>query len=63
MCYTPSDFFIRRTGALYFDIETVKMWETPLLVYMKNIMGWDDLLTAKFDVELQMATKQTVVTA
>ncbi len=61
MCYTPSDFFIRRTGALYFDIETVKMWETPLLVYMKNIMGWDDQLTAKFDSELQRASKQTAI--
>ncbi len=57
MCSTPSDFFIRRTGALYFDIETVKMWETPLLLYMKNIMGWDDILTAKFDAELQNLSK------
>ena len=59
MCITPSDFFIRRTGALYFDIETVKMWETPVLLYMKNILGWDDLLTARFDAELQKASRQT----
>jgi len=62
MCTTPSDFFIRRISALYFDIETVKMWETPLLLYMKNILGWDDALTAKFDAELQKANQQTKIT-
>lgn len=61
MCATPSDFFIRRTGALYFDIETVKKWETPLLLYMKNIFGWDELLTAKFDKDLQKASQQTMI--
>ncbi len=62
MCFTPSDFFIRRTAALYFDIETVKMWETQLLIYMKSILGWDDLLTTKFDIELQKASQQTGIT-
>ncbi|MES2285560.1 MAG: FAD-dependent oxidoreductase [Bacteroidota bacterium] len=58
MCTTPSDFFIRRIGALYFDIETVKIWETPLLLYMKKLLNWDDHLTAKFDAELQKAGQQ-----
>ena len=58
MCYTPTDFFIRRTGALYFDIASVKKWETPLLLYMKNLLNWDDALTTKFDKELQKATQQ-----
>ena len=61
MCVTPSDFFIRRTGALYFDIETLKMWETPLLLYMKNVLGWDDQLTARFDAELHKASEQISV--
>jgi glycerol-3-phosphate dehydrogenase len=61
MCSTPTDFFIRRTGALYFDIASVKMWETPLLLYMKNLLNWDDALTARFDAELQKATQQTAV--
>ncbi|MES2592978.1 MAG: FAD-dependent oxidoreductase [Bacteroidota bacterium] len=61
MCSTPTDFFIRRTGALYFDIGTVKAWETPLLIYMKGILNWDDKLTAKFDAELQKASRQTSV--
>ena len=61
MCVTPSDFFIRRTGALYFDIETVKKWETPLLLYMKNIFQWDDALTALFDRDLQKSSQQTSI--
>ncbi|MHB8260859.1 MAG: glycerol-3-phosphate dehydrogenase/oxidase [Bacteroidia bacterium] len=35
MCCTPSDFFIRRTSLLYFDIETVKKYSTQLALYMK----------------------------
>ncbi len=61
MCCSPADFFIRRTGALYFDIETVKRWETPLLLYMKNLMNWDDALTAKFDAAMQQADRQTSI--
>lgn len=58
MCLSPSDFFIRRTGALYFDIETVKKWETPLFLYMKDILNWDEQLTLKFDKELQKASQE-----
>ena len=43
----------------FVDIDTVKTWETPLLLYMKNILDWDDQLTAKFDQELQKASLQT----
>jgi glycerol-3-phosphate dehydrogenase len=54
MCATPSDFFIRRTGALYFDIETVRMWEEPLLVYMKTLLNWDDILTEQLANNLKL---------
>ena len=62
MCSTPTDFFIRRTGALYFDIALVKMWEKDVLLYMKNLLAWDDTLTARFDAELLKAAQQTEVT-
>ena len=55
MCSTPSDFFVRRIGAAYFDIAAVKLWETSLLMYMKNLLGWDDQLTSTFKKELQNA--------
>jgi glycerol-3-phosphate dehydrogenase len=61
LCTTPSDFFVRRIGALYFDIETVRKWETPLLLYMKSLLGWNDLLTAKFDSELKSKYENLLV--
>ena len=60
MCCTPADFFIRRTGALYFDITTVKKWASPLLHSMKGILNWNDELTRRFDAELQQFCEQTV---
>lgn len=63
MCSTPNDFFIRRTGALYFDIKTVLKWANPVLLYMKEIMQWDDTLTAKLDKELDKLNQHTLVVA
>ena len=55
MCMTPSDFFVRRTGALYFDINLVKKYEASVLLYMKGILQWNDELTQVFNLELQKA--------
>lgn len=63
MCSTPNDFFIRRTGALYFDIKTVEKWASPVLLYMKNIIKWDDTLTATLDKELDKLNQHTMVVA
>jgi glycerol-3-phosphate dehydrogenase len=40
MAATPSDYFIRRTGALYFDREGVKRWQEPVTNYMASYLGW-----------------------
>ena len=53
MCVTPSDFFIRRTALLYFDIETVKKHKTEIFVYMKKIFSWNDKLDTRFKAELE----------
>lgn len=60
MCVTPSDFFIRRTGALYFDIALVKKWKTDLSLYMQNQLSWGDDLIKLFDVELQKAIDESI---
>lgn len=39
---TLCDFFIRRTGRLYFDIESVKMHYKPLSKYMQNQFNWTE---------------------
>ena len=61
MCFSPSDFFIRRTGALYFDIETVILWEKQIVLYMKNILNWNEQLTSKFCADLTLAIKQAAI--
>ena len=53
MCVTPADFFIRRTGLLYFDIATVNKYRAELFLYMKNILLWDDELGNRFTDELK----------
>ncbi len=58
MCQTPSDFFIRRTSALYFDIETVKKWKDTATEYMQKLLGWNGELTSRFIKELQEAVEE-----
>ncbi|MCW3075401.1 MAG: glycerol-3-phosphate dehydrogenase [Bacteroidetes bacterium] len=54
MCMSPADFFIRRTGMLYFDIATVKKWQEILVQYMQPLLMWDENLTNKFQSELKL---------
>lgn len=36
----PSDFFIRRTGSLYFDIAWVQKWKEPVVRFMAKMQEW-----------------------
>jgi glycerol-3-phosphate dehydrogenase len=58
MCVTISDFLIRRTGSLYFNIEMVKQWKASILQYMQALLLWNDELTSRFDAELQKAVDE-----
>ena len=40
MAVKPTDFFIRRTGALLFDIATVMEWKEQVMTEMAAIFGW-----------------------
>ena len=42
MVLNPMDFFIRRTGRLYFDIESITQYMDPVLKEFKKIFGSDD---------------------
>ena len=55
MCLTPSDFFIRRTGMLYFKIDSVKKYRVALITYMQHLLCWDNVLTEKYNRELEQA--------
>lgn len=41
MTAAPTDFFIRRTGALYFNIDWVRQWQEPVISYMASYFNWD----------------------
>ncbi|WP_337191344.1 glycerol-3-phosphate dehydrogenase/oxidase [Virgibacillus salexigens] len=40
--YKPADFFIRRTGALFFDIEWVRSHKDNVIDYMAQTLNWTD---------------------
>jgi len=40
MVARPADFFIRRTGALYFNVHWVRQYAEPVWVYMQNYLQW-----------------------
>ena len=42
MVQTPMDFFIRRTGRLYFDIDSIRNLMEPILAEFKSIYKLDD---------------------
>ncbi|MDX2249864.1 MAG: glycerol-3-phosphate dehydrogenase/oxidase [Bacteroidia bacterium] len=41
MVQSAMDFFSRRTGRLYFDIESVKNLKTPVIQALSQHLGWD----------------------
>ena len=51
--YTPIDFFMRRTGALLFQIEWVKKWKTPVTELMSRKLSWSSKRKEQFHLELE----------
>lgn len=49
----PTDFFVRRTGRLYFDIESVRTLMDPILQEFGTIFKLDDAKLASYKEELQ----------
>ncbi len=53
MVANPMDFFIRRTGRLYFDIDSVKELMEPLLMEFQKIYKLDDTIVDGYRKTLQ----------
>ncbi|OZM55796.1 glycerol-3-phosphate dehydrogenase [Lottiidibacillus patelloidae] len=53
MTYTPSDFFIRRTGALFFNIQWVVKWKQQVIDVMGNELGWSEVQKQQFTAQLE----------
>lgn len=61
LAYKPSDFFVRRTGALFFDIEWVYANKDNVISYMKNKLNWNKEQTLAYRYELEIMIKETIV--
>jgi glycerol-3-phosphate dehydrogenase len=61
MAATPADFFIRRTGALFFDINWVRTWKDEVLSFMEKKLGWTKKQTAFYKEELETELRDAVL--
>lgn len=52
MTVTPADFFVRRTGDLFFRINEVREWKNTVIRYMSERLMWTDEQTEAYKQEL-----------
>ncbi|MEY8739424.1 glycerol-3-phosphate dehydrogenase/oxidase [Bacillales bacterium AN1005] len=52
MTVTPADFFVRRTGDLFFRINEVREWKSAVIRYMSERLLWTDEQTEGYRQEL-----------
>ncbi|RSD26827.1 glycerol-3-phosphate dehydrogenase/oxidase [Mesobacillus subterraneus] len=57
---TPIDFFNRRTGAILFDIHTVRNFKENVLSYMTDQFDWSQQQTEAYALELEEALTEAV---
>jgi len=55
MVQTPLDFFIRRTGKLYFDTKSLNKLKEPILKEFKTIFKWDNQSLKQHKTALEKA--------
>lgn len=53
MVVKPVDFFIRRTGLLYFDIKLVNEYKNKVINYMEHRLGWSNYQSKEYRMELE----------
>ena len=59
MVCTPNDFFIRRTGRLYFDKPSAELFKDPLLTEFISFFKWDKMTAEKYKGALETAIQNT----
>ena len=55
MVQNPCDFFIHRTGRLYFDIASVKKFKQPILEEFSKVFNWNPEILKKHSNDLETA--------
>jgi glycerol-3-phosphate dehydrogenase len=65
MTVKPVDFFIRRTGGLFFDIAWVRQSKDAVIAYMAELFQWTEEQTRSFtdDLDLQLHNAVTPLEA
>ncbi|RAK22099.1 homodimeric glycerol 3-phosphate dehydrogenase (quinone) [Anoxybacillus vitaminiphilus] len=61
MTVKPVDYFIRRTGTLFFNIDWVRKWKMPIINYMANVLNWTEEQKRAYREELEQALHDAVV--
>ncbi|WP_027415959.1 glycerol-3-phosphate dehydrogenase/oxidase [Aneurinibacillus terranovensis] len=61
MAYKPVDFFIRRTGAVFFHIDWVYKWKESVINYMAKRLQWSREEKTKYSNELEMCLHDATV--
>ncbi|MBY6087057.1 glycerol-3-phosphate dehydrogenase/oxidase [Priestia flexa] len=61
MVTKPIDLFIRRTGALFFDIAWVREWKEAVIKYMAQELSWTPQQTSEYSQELNKHLHDAVV--
>jgi glycerol-3-phosphate dehydrogenase len=61
MVGTPIDFFNRRTGAILFDIHSVRKWKIQVIAYMADQFAWNEQEHQKYSSDLEAELLNAVV--
>ncbi|MEL4024519.1 glycerol-3-phosphate dehydrogenase/oxidase [Lysinibacillus endophyticus] len=61
MALTPSDFFIRRTGYLYFDMELVKKYKDEVIEVMSNTIGYSESEKIFYQMQLEQFIDEATI--
>ncbi|MGG1519198.1 glycerol-3-phosphate dehydrogenase/oxidase [Paenibacillus oryzisoli] len=60
MAVKPADFFIRRTGALFFDIAWARQWKAPAAAFLAERFGWSEAQVKAYSAELDRLLEEAV---
>ncbi|MBW9218215.1 glycerol-3-phosphate dehydrogenase/oxidase [Anoxybacillus sp. ST70] len=61
MTVTPLDFFIRRTGALFFDIQAVRQLKEAVVTLMQSYFHWTEEERNKYEQQVNVALHDAVI--
>ncbi|HEY8529982.1 MAG TPA: glycerol-3-phosphate dehydrogenase/oxidase [Paenibacillaceae bacterium] len=60
MAVKPEDFWIRRTGMLYFDRPGVVKWKEAVAAVMAERLGWDEEQRGEYDRDMERLLEEAV---